>query len=169
VGERRDFCMLYFRLGGGGIAAAAEISARLTDTAVVMLTVSDDDADLFDSIRAGAVGYLPKGTDPERLIRTLQAVLDGEAALPRSLVARLIGEFRAREGRRRLIVLNGRRAELTGREWEVLELLREGLSTAEIGRRLFVSPATVRSHVAATLRKLGAHDRDEAVRMLNDR
>jgi DNA-binding NarL/FixJ family response regulator len=167
--ERPDVCLLDIRMPGGGIAAAAEIRSKLPDTAVVMLTVSEEESDLFDSLRAGAAGYLLKNADPERLVRTLEAVVAGEAAIPRRLVARVIEEFYAREGRRRVLKLNGRRAELTTREWEVLELLRGGLSTAAIAERLFVSSPTVRSHVAAILRKIGARDRAEAVRLIDNR
>jgi DNA-binding NarL/FixJ family response regulator len=169
IRERPDLCLLDIQMGGGGIAAASEIRALLPETAVVMLTVSRNEGDLFDALRAGAVGFLSKDMQPERLTRTIEAVLDGEAALPRSLVTRVVEEFRAREGRRRLLVLKGRRVELTSREWEVLECLREGLSTAETAKRLFISQATVRSHVASTLHKLGAQSRSEAVRLLDDR
>jgi DNA-binding NarL/FixJ family response regulator len=99
------------------------------------------------------------------LPHALQGVLRGEAALPRSLVSRVLAEFRRRQQ-------HGRRAgeagfrDLTSREWEVLELLGEGYTTAEIAEKLFVSSATVRTHVASTLRKLSAPDREAAVALL---
>jgi DNA-binding NarL/FixJ family response regulator len=167
--ERPDVCLLDIRMRGGGIVAAAEIRSRVPETAVVMLTVSSDDSDLLDSIRAGAVGYLLKDTDPARLPEALRGVLAGEAALPRRLVARLIEAVRERESRRARLLADGRRVDLTSREWDVLDLLVEGLSTTEIGRRLFVSPVTVRSHVAAIVRKLDARDRSEAVRLVAGR
>jgi DNA-binding NarL/FixJ family response regulator len=167
--ERPDVCLLDIYMPGNGIAAASRITRSVPDVAVVMLTVSRNDDDLFDSLRAGALGYLLKDTDPERLPHALRGVLAGEAALPRDLVARVIDEFRDRRGRRRLPVDGGRGVELTSREWEVLELMRDGLSTAEIAERLFVSPVTVRSHIAAVVRKLRVPDRDAAVRLLDER
>jgi DNA-binding NarL/FixJ family response regulator len=167
--ERPEICLLDIHMPGNGIAAAAKIGAELPDIAVVMLTVSRNDADLFDALRAGACGYLLKDIDPQRLPKALRGVLVGEAALPRALVARVIDEFRER-GRRRLLPLLGERGvELTSREWEVLELLRQGLATAEIAQRLFISPVTVRRHVAEILRKLRVPDRATAVRMLAER
>jgi DNA-binding NarL/FixJ family response regulator len=164
--ERPDLCLLDVHMPGGGIRAASDIVERLPETAVVMLTVSRNDEDLFDALRAGAAGYLLKDTDPERLPHALRGVLAGEAAVPRALVTRVIDEFRTR-GRRRRVPLPGRRGvELSSREWEVLDLLREGCTTAEIAHRLFVSPVTVRRHVSAVLRKLDVPDRASAVDLL---
>src|SRR5206468_2752516 len=92
--------------------------------------------------------------DPARLPLALRGVLDGEAALPRRLVALLIEEFRERKRRRRLPLVGRRSVELTDRESEVLEAMRQGLTTYEIAARLFISPVTVRTHVSAILRKL---------------
>jgi DNA-binding NarL/FixJ family response regulator len=163
--EHPDVALLDVHMPGGGINAARQI-ASLGDVAVVMLTVSRNDDDLFDSLRAGAVGYLLKDTDPDRLPHALRGVLSGEAALPRNLVSRLIDEFRGRG--RRLPIFGGRGAELTSREWEVLEMMRDGLPTGEIGTRLFISPVTVRSHVSAILRKLNVPDRQSALRLLEE-
>jgi DNA-binding NarL/FixJ family response regulator len=154
---------------GGGIAAAAEISTKVPQTAVVMLTISRNDEDLFDALRAGAVGYLLKDTNPERLPHALRGVLEGEAALPRTLVARLVDEFRERGRRRRIPLLRARGVELTSREWEVLELMREGLTTKQIAGRLSISPITVRRHVGVILRKLDVTDRADALRLLDER
>jgi DNA-binding NarL/FixJ family response regulator len=151
---------------GSGIAAAARINTELPGTAVVMLTVSRDDADLFDAIRAGASGYLLKDTDPERLPHALRGVVAGEAALPRTLVARLMEEFRARDAPRTIALPSGQIVRLTEREWEVLELMRQGLATREIAQRLFISSGTVRTHVAAILSKLRSPDRPAAIRLL---
>jgi DNA-binding NarL/FixJ family response regulator len=164
-----DVALLDINMPGNGIAAAAQIAPQLPETAIVMLTVSRDDADLFDALRAGASGYLLKDTDPVRLPEALKGVLDGEAALPRTLVARVIDEFRDR-GRRKSVVFSKRRGvELTSREWEVLQLLHQKLSTAEIADRLFVSQVTIRSHIAAILKKLRVDSREEAMKLLEDR
>ena len=164
-----DVCVLDIRMPGSGTAAAWEISSRLPDTKVVMLTVSRDDADLFASLRAGASGYLLKDIDPMRLPHALHDVVQGEAAIPRTLVARMIEEFRDTSPRRRSVESTGPAGQLTSREWEVLELLRRGLSTAEIAARLSLSRATVRSHVAAVLRKLRVPDRESAVKLFDER
>jgi len=160
-----DVCLLDINMPGSGIAAAARITATLPGTAVVMLTVSRQDEDLFDALRAGASGYLLKGLDEDAIGSALRKVLDGEATLPGSLVARLIEEFRDRE-HRRVALPDGPAARLTGREWDVLELMRKGATTQEISRRLFVSPTTVRSHVSAVLRKLGVPNREAAISLL---
>jgi DNA-binding NarL/FixJ family response regulator len=165
--ERPDVCLLDVNMPGNGIAAAARIHAALPDTAVVMLTVSNDNNDLFDALRAGASGYLLKDTDPARLPFALRGVLEGEAALPRALVARLIDEFRDRE-QRRVSLLKRRSVELTSREWQVLELLRTGLTTREIADQLVISRVTVRTHVSAILKKLQVGDRKAALRLFEE-
>ena len=165
LAERPQVCLLDIHMPGGGIAAAAAIAAQLPDTTIVMLTVSRDDDDLFAALRAGASGYLLKDIDPARLPHALHGVLAGEAALPRNLTARLIDEFRERDRRRRVPFLKQRGIKLTSREWETLELMRQGLTTAEIATRLAISPVTVRRHVSSILRKLRVRDRAEALRL----
>jgi DNA-binding NarL/FixJ family response regulator len=168
--HRPELCLLDIRMPGNGIVAAAEIKLRLPDVAIVMLTISRDDADLFESLQVGASGYLLKDTPPGRLPAALRGVLDGEAPLPRSLTARLIEEFRSRERSRALkSVLRARDVRLSEREWEVLELLGHGLVTSEIADRLDVSTATVRSHVHGILKKLRVPDRKSAIRLLQGR
>lgn len=163
--ERPDVCLLDINMPGNGIAAASQISGAVPDTAVVMLTVSRQDDDLFDALRAGASGYLLKGLDEDAIGASLRRVLAGEATLPGSLVARLVDEFRDRESRR-VAIPAGQAARLTGREWDVLELMRSGAGTTEIAERLFVSPTTVRSHVSGILRKLGVSTRQDAIKLL---
>jgi DNA-binding NarL/FixJ family response regulator len=165
VALRPDVALLDVHMPGSGIWAAREITARLPDTAIVMLTISRNDDDLFDALRAGASGYLLKDMNPGRLGAALEGVLAGEAALPRSLTARVIEEFRGR-GKRRLPFTGDRGVALTSREWEVLDLMQDGLSTAEIAERLFVSRVTVRRHVSGILRKLQVGSREEALKQL---
>lgn len=169
VEERPDVCVLDVNMPGGGVAAAWEISSRLPQTKIVMLTVSNEDRDLFAALRAGASGYLLKEMDPARLPHALADVLNGEAALPRTLVSRLVDELRDRTPRRRKALAEGPYAELTSREWQVLDLLRQEFSTAEIARRLVVSPVTVRTHVNSILRKARAPDRETLIRDLDQR
>lgn len=160
-----DVCLLDIHMPGNGVAAAEEISKSLPNCAVVMLTYSRDDDDLFDSLRAGARGYLLKDMDPDRIGPALLGVLEGEAALPRSLVAKVLEEFQGRS-RRKLFAREARPTQLTSREWEIMELLREGLSTEEVAARLFVAPGTVRVHVSSVLKKLRVPDRASAIRVL---
>jgi DNA-binding NarL/FixJ family response regulator len=167
--ERPDICLLDIHMPGSGIAAATEIASQLPETAIVMLTVSRDDADLFDALRAGAAGYLLKDIEPSRLPLALQGVLAGEAALPRGLVARVVDEFNARTRRRRLLAGRAREARLTEREWDVLELLHQGETTSEIAARLSIAPVTVRRHVSEIVRKLRVPDRAAALRLLDER
>lgn len=165
--ERPDVCLLDVRMpGGDGIAAAGEIAERLPGTAIAMLTVSADEEDLFAAIQAGAVGYLLKDVDPERLPFALAGVLAGEAAIPRRLVGRIVAELGGRR-RRRVPLARGGGAELTPREWEILELLHGGASTAAVAERLGLSQVTVRRHVSAVLRKLEVPDRGAAFALLD--
>ncbi|MDQ3875498.1 MAG: response regulator transcription factor [Actinomycetota bacterium] len=167
--ERPDLCLLDIHMPGSGIEAASAIRFQLPETKIVMLTSSREDGDLFDAVKAGASGYLLKDIDPDRLAPELNAVLDGEAALPRGLVLRLLDEFRSRDRRAWVQLARRRDVELTSREWEVLELMREGLTTGDIAKRLFISTTTVRRHVGAVLKKLQVPDRKAAVRLLEER
>jgi DNA-binding NarL/FixJ family response regulator len=163
---RPDICVLDIRMPGGGVAAAWEIAARLPTTKIVMLTVSDDDANLFSALRAGAVGYLVKDIDLRILPRALRDTADGSAAIPRALVARMVKQFHGADPRFRTtaVAAEGELApRLTSREWDVLVGLADGLSTREIGRRLQLKPSGVRAHISAIVHKLGVADRDEAV------
>ena len=170
VRERPDLCLLDVAMPGGGVAAAWEISARLPDTKVVMLTVSEDDRNLFGALQAGAVGYLLKDMDAARLPHALVDALEGRAALPRALVGTLIDQFRDRSARRRTVVTQAEGdRRLTSREWQVLDLMRQGLRNSEIARRLVVSPVTVRTHVNSIMRKLDAPDRETLARRRADR
>lgn len=166
LAQHPDVCLLDIRMPGGGITAASAIVKELPGTAVVMLTVSRDDDDLFASLIAGARGYLLKDVDPARLPQALQAVCAGEAALPRGLVSRLVEEFRERDRRTRRSG-NPALARLTEREWGVLQLLHGGATTSSIAERFVVSPVTVRTHVSSILRKLQVPDRASALRLLD--
>jgi DNA-binding NarL/FixJ family response regulator len=165
VREHPDICLLDVRMPADGIAAAREITARLPETRVVMLTVSADEEDLFAAVKAGVSGYILKNAEPGKLVEALRDVLQGRAAVAPELIGRIVDEFREAGPRRRMINGQGRAGTLTSREWEVLELLRRNRSTAEIASRLFISRATVRSHVAAIVKKLNVPDRAAAIRL----
>jgi DNA-binding NarL/FixJ family response regulator len=161
--ERPDVCVLDADMPGGAVRATGEIVRAQPGTAVVVMASGRDDETMLEVVRAGAVGYLLKDMDPERLRFALLGVTQGEAALPRLLVARLMLEFRVRESRRRLVTAHGHEAELTQREWDVLTLLADDATTAEIAESLNVSAVTVRRHISGVLRKLGVNSREEAV------
>lgn len=168
VEHRPDLCLLDVNMPGGGIEAAKAIASALPQTAVVMLTVSHDDEHLFAALEAGARGYLLKDIPASRLAEALTAVMRGEVGLPRALVTRLVDEFRNREpsGLRRIV--HGR-SPLTTREQEVLELMREDLSTKQIGLRLGISQVTVRRHIGSIIGKLGVTSRAAALQALEMR
>lgn len=162
---RPDVILLDIHMPGNGISAAREVSTQLPETAVVMLTQSRNEKDLFDALRAGASGYLQKDMDAERLPDALRGVLAGEAAIPRTLVAQILDEFRS-PGIRRFSRKSKAAGRLTSREWEVMELLSDGESTEEVAERLFISPTTVRVHLSSVLRKLRVKDRQSAFDIL---
>ena len=164
--ERPDVCVLDADMPGGAVRATTEILRAHPKAAVVLMASARHDETMLDAVRAGAVGYLLKDMDPERLRFALLGVTHGEAALPRTLVARLMLEFRVRASHRRLPTLGGHEAELTRREWDVLTLLEKGATTREIAEGLGVSAVTVRRHVSGLLAKLGVDSRDAAVELL---
>jgi DNA-binding NarL/FixJ family response regulator len=165
VEQQPDVCLLDINMPGGGISAAEVIADTLPQTRIVMLTASEEDEDLFDALRVGADGYLLKDTDPERLPLALRGVLSGEAALPRQLAARLVTQFQRRR-RRPLDALRGLDVDLTEREWEVLQLIRDERPSREIALALGITQVTVRRHVGSIVAKLRVRDRGEAVALL---
>jgi DNA-binding NarL/FixJ family response regulator len=165
-----DMCLLDLRMPGHGVAAVWEIAARLPTTKIVMFTVSDDEADLFAALRAGAASYLLKDIDLRRLPQALRDVEEGKAAIPRELVAKMVDRFRATEARFRTVdTLVEGRPRLTSREWDVLAALGQGLSTRQIARKLQLEPSGIRAHISALVRKLGVDNREQAVAMFRER
>ena len=164
--EQPDVCVIEADLPGGGVASLAPVFAKAPQTRVVMLSRAVDDDGLFAAVRAGARGYLLKDMDPARLPMALRGVLDGEAALPRTLMGRVLEELRAVENGRHASELSRLGVDLTAREQEVLEGLDRGHQTADIAQTLGISAVTVRRHISETLRKLGAPDRAAALDLL---
>jgi DNA-binding NarL/FixJ family response regulator len=148
-----------------GLAATRQIAAdpSLTGVRVVVLTTFELDEYVFEAMRAGASGFLVKHTEPAELVRAVRVVADGEALLSPSVTRRLVAEFAART--KEPAGAADALAELTTREREVMALVAEGLTNAEIGARLFMSPATARTHVSRILTKLSARDRTQLVVM----
>jgi DNA-binding NarL/FixJ family response regulator len=143
-------CLIGADLPGGGIAAVRGVSRAAPDAAVIVLTESRDVDGLLETVRAGAVGYVPIALDAERLRRVVMAAAAGEAVVPRSMVMDLLLELRGA----------GHGADaLSAREAQVLGMLRRKHSTAEIADRLAITPVTVRRHISQVVRKLGVEDR----------
>lgn len=143
-----------------GIELTREIRAQLPDTAVVILTVFDDDDNLFAAIKAGAQGYVLKDADTSRVADAIRAAHEGEGFLSAGLVTRVLREF----SRIDTLTRRGRElsATLTRREVAVLELLAGGLRNRQIAQRLGLTEKTVRNHMSTILGKLHANDRTEA-------
>ncbi|HEY7622515.1 MAG TPA: response regulator transcription factor [Solirubrobacteraceae bacterium] len=144
-----------------GIEATRRLAANGDGPRVLVLTTFDLDEYVYDALRSGASGFLLKDVTAERLFDAVRVVAAGEALLAPAVTRRLIGEFaRLRPGP---APRPERLEELTARETEVLRLIAEGLSNAEIASRLVVSEETVKTHVSRVLMKLGLRDRTQAV------
>ena len=160
--ERPDACLVGYQMAGSlPMIAGITDPESDCDTVVIVLTASRSTESMIDAIRAGAAGYLLKDMNPERIPAAVRGVLAGEAAMPRTLVARLIKEIQ-RLGRGPMLRGNNGLVELTPRQWEVLSLMDDRLSTTEIAERLQISPVTVRRHTGVLLEKLGVADRESA-------
>ncbi len=147
-----------------GLGATRLIAAdpKLAEVRVVVLTTFELDEYVFEAMRSGATGFLVKHTEPADLVKAVRVVSAGDALLSPSVTRRLVSEFASHA--KQPPAPRGL-AELTDREREVMALVAEGLTNAEIGARLFLSPATARTHVSRILTKLDARDRTQLVVM----
>jgi len=165
--DRPDVCVIDFDPPGRGIRLAARIASKVPGTSVILMTPRIAEDEFVAAVHAGVLGYIHEGVDPARLPHIVSGVMRGEAAVPRAFVARLIVELRGRESRlRRLEVHGAKSAELTAREWEVIDLLRQGSSTRAIAELLGISAVTVRRHASSGHRKLGVGTRAELLELL---
>jgi two-component system NarL family response regulator len=145
--------------GASGIEATRRIRAAQPAVKIVMLTVSDEEEDLFASIRAGATGYLLKEASSEEIAGAVRAATAGHSVISPPMAARLVNEFNVLTGRLEA-EHDGRR--LTDRELEVLRLIARGMSNKDIGGELVIAENTVRNHVRNILEKLQVRSRVEA-------
>ncbi len=145
-----------------GIEAARRISAILPTTRILMLTVSDDEDDLYEAIKSGANGYLLKEISVEEVAEAIRAVVQGQSLISPSMASKLLNEFNslARKAERQEQLPT---PVLTSRELEVLKLVARGMSNKEVAEQLFISENTVKNHVRNILEKLHLHSRMEAV------
>jgi DNA-binding NarL/FixJ family response regulator len=141
-----------------GIGATRQIVSSGSPARVLILTTFDPDEYVYEAIRAGASGFLLKDVEPEELVDAIRVVAAGNALLGASVTTRLLERFG-----RAPVTTPPALDDLTERELEILRLLAEGLTNAEIADRLVVSETTVKSHVSSVLRKLGVRDRVQAV------
>ncbi|GAB3763198.1 response regulator [Microlunatus parietis] len=146
-----------------GIETCKAIAAdeKLSETRVVMLTTFENDDYVFEALHGGAAGFLIKDSEPEDMVRAIRLAAAGESLLSPSVARRVIESLRSRAPARARV--HPQLATLTDREREVLGLIGEGLNNDEIAGRLFVSPATARTHVSRAMIKLGARDRAQLV------
>lgn len=160
-----DVAMIAVDLPGGGTEATRRLVTLYPRVRVIVLSGELDGDELLEAVLAGAAGYLAKDMSLDRLPHAIQGVLAGEVALPRLHVDKLLAELRRRDAaRERIAARTG--ASLTDREWEVLQLLGEGASTAAIADGLRISQVTARRHISTLLAKLGVNDRATAARLV---
>jgi len=145
-----------------GIEATSQIRDLLPHVKILMLTISDDEADLYDAIKAGASGYLLKEIPIEEVSDAIRSVWAGQSRISPSMASKLLTEFTnlAKKADEKQAVPSPR---LTDRELEVLKLVAQGMSNREIASELYISENTVKNHVRNILEKLHLHSRMEAV------
>ena len=143
-----------------GIEACVAIKDVAPTARIIMLTVSDEEADLYDAVKNGASGYLLKDSSIDEVAQAIRVVADGQSLISPSMAIKLLDEFKQMSRTDRQQVPSPR---LTDRELEVLKLVAQGLNNREIAKRLFISENTVKNHVRNSLEKLQLHSRMEAV------
>jgi two-component system, NarL family, response regulator len=155
--EDPDVVLLDIRMPGeGGVEVCRAVREACPNAQVLVLTSFDDDDEVFGVLSAGAAGYILKGTKPDRIVRAIRAVADGQSVFDSSVASRIIS------GRTRGTA-DGAMDALSERELQVLQLMAKGLSNKDIGRALWIGETTVKTHVSHILRKLRQSDRTQAV------
>ncbi|MEU7894763.1 response regulator transcription factor [Nonomuraea sp. NPDC049152] len=153
-----DVVLMDIRMpGSDGIAATRRILAELPGCRIIILTTFDTDENVFAALRAGASGFLTKDVEPAELRRAVAVVHAGDSLLSPGVTRRVVERFASRPAP------SGTLDALTARELEVVDLIAAGLSNEEIGRRLVISPLTVKTHISRAITKLGVRDRVQLV------
>jgi DNA-binding NarL/FixJ family response regulator len=143
-----------------GIEACLSIKEAVPSAKIIMLTVSDEEADLYEAVKSGASGYLLKDSSIEEVAQAVRVVADGQSLISPSMAIKLIDEFKQMSKPEKA---SGPGLRLTERELDVLRLVAQGHSNKEIAARLYISENTVKNHVRNMLEKLQLHSRMEAV------
>ncbi|WP_246004826.1 response regulator transcription factor [Nocardioides marmorisolisilvae] len=143
-----------------GLEACMRIKEQAPSTRIIMLTVSDEEGDLYEAVKNGASGYLLKDSSIDEVAQAVRVVAEGQSLISPSMAAKLIDEFKeiSRADRE-----PGNAPRLTDRELEVLRLVAKGMNNREVAKQLFISENTVKNHVRNILDKLQLHSRMEAV------
>jgi DNA-binding NarL/FixJ family response regulator len=143
-----------------GIEATRAIADAVPTAKILMLTVSDEEEDLYEAVKAGATGYLLKEISIEEVANAIRAVTTGQSLISPSMASKLLSEFNnlAKQAQQKVLA-----PRLTDRELQVLKLVAQGLSNREVAEQLFISENTVKNHVRNILEKLHLHSRMEAV------
>jgi len=143
-----------------GIEATRAIADAVPTAKILMLTVSDEEEDLYEAVKAGATGYLLKEISIEEVANAIRAVTTGQSLISPSMASKLLSEFNnlAKQAQQKVLA-----PKLTDRELQVLKLVAQGLSNREVAEQLFISENTVKNHVRNILEKLHLHSRMEAV------
>jgi DNA-binding NarL/FixJ family response regulator len=158
-----DIVLMDVRMpGGGGIEACQAIKEAAPHLKILMLTISDEEDDLYEAIKAGASGYLLKEISIEEVADAIRSVQAGQSLISPSMASKLLNEF-ASMAKKEEEKVSAPRPRLTEREMEVLTLVAQGLNNRDIAKELFISENTVKNHVRNILEKLHLHSRMEAV------
>lgn len=144
----------------GGLETCTRIKEQVPSARIIMLTVSDEEGDLYEAVKNGASGYLLKDSSIDEVAQAIRVVAEGQSLISPSMAAKLIDEFKEISRTDREV---GTGPRLTDRELEVLRLVATGLNNREVAKQLFISENTVKNHVRNILDKLQLHSRMEAV------
>ncbi|TGS10620.1 response regulator transcription factor [Mesorhizobium sp. M2E.F.Ca.ET.209.01.1.1] len=158
-----DILLLDISMPGGGLSALASILSATPEQKIVMLTVSETNADVAQALKAGARGYVLKGVGSKALAEILRDVANGQSYVSPSLSARLLSDLLQPTGSKPDPL-----AQLTGREAEILKLVAEGLSNKEVAARLSLQEKTVKHHMTRVLAKLNVRNRTEAALLMHE-
>ena len=148
---------------GSGIEACGQIKEVAPSARIIMLTISDEEGDLYEAIKAGATGYLLKEISIDEVASAVRAVYDGQSLISPAMASKLLTEFALMAKRSNERSQQVPTPRLTERELEVLKLVARGLNNRDIARELFISENTVKNHIRNILEKLQLHSRMEAV------